>query len=66
MEAVLEGLLTPSQAARRLGFYRTSVCHAIEAGRLPVVRIAGRAFIPVEAVERYAADPPRPGRKRKA
>ena len=62
-EATVQDLLTPAQAARRLGFYRTSVNHIITAGGLPVVRIGGKPFIPREAVERYAANPPAPRKK---
>jgi DNA-binding transcriptional regulator GbsR (MarR family) len=49
--------LTLTETARQIGISRQSVHQAVKERRLPSITIAGRIFIPIDAVRAYAADP---------
>ena len=62
-----DDLITPAEAARRLGMRRTSVYHLAVTKVLPAVKIAGRMFFCKSKVDALVAQGPRlPGRPRKS
>ena len=61
-----DDLISPTEAAKRLGLRRTSVYHLASNGGLPKVEIAGHTFFRSADVDVVVAKGPRPrGRPRK-
>ena len=52
----IDGFLTQTQAARRLGVSEGSVRYYTKIGRLPAVLIAGRKVYRVAAVDQFARE----------
>lgn len=51
--SIIEGYLTPTEAAKRLGKSHPSICRYIREGILPAVTDRGRKYIPIAAVEGF-------------